>query len=363
MSSTEYRTQGGLHVRREIRQRLYRPAETALGEALDRRRGVLFSSSFEFPGRYTRWDMGFIDPPLVFTARGRGFVIEALNERGGILLPAIAAAISGLADVHIDAGMPERLSGEVAAAAERFPEEARSRQPSVFSVLRALVRLFGSAQDQHLGLYGAFGYDLVFQFEPMPLKLPRPADQRDLVLYLPDEILMVDHMRQQAALHRYEFSVGGRSTEGLPRATAEAPYRLDRAPTARPAESDHGPGEYAALVERAKESFVRGDLFEVVPGQLFADRCADRPSTVFHRLRQANPAPYGALINLGEGEFLVAASPEMYVRVEGRRIETCPISGTIARGRDAVEDAERIRELLNSRKDESELTMCTDVDR
>jgi anthranilate synthase len=53
----------------------------------------------------------------------------------------------------------------------------------------------------------------------------------------------------------------------------------------------------------------------------------------------------------------------MFVRVEGRRIETCPISGTIARGRDPVEDAERIRELLNSTKDESELTMCTDVDR
>ncbi len=53
----------------------------------------------------------------------------------------------------------------------------------------------------------------------------------------------------------------------------------------------------------------------------------------------------------------------MYVRVEGRRIETCPISGTIARGRDPLEDADRIRELLNSRKDESELTMCTDVDR
>ncbi len=112
-----------------------------------------------------------------------------------------------------------------------------------------------------------------------------------------------------------------------------------------------------------KRSFVRGDLFEVVPGQLFAARCPDPPSLVFQRLRQANPAPYGALINLGEGEFLVSASPEMFVRVEGRRIETCPISGTIARGRDPVEDAERIRELLNSTKDESELTMCTDVDR
>src|SRR5207302_11393177 len=73
--------------------------------------------------------------------------------------------------------------------------------------------------------------------------------------------------------------------------------------------------------------------------------------------------PYGALINLGEGEFLVSASPEMYVRVEGKRIETCPISGTIRRGRDAIEDSDRILELLNSKKDESELTMCTDVDR
>ena len=45
------------------------------------------------------------------------------------------------------------------------------------------------------------------------------------------------------------------------------------------------------------------------------------------------------------------------------RIETCPISGTIRRGRDALEDAANIRALLNSEKEESELTMCTDVDR
>src|SRR5262249_59293219 len=130
-----------------------------------------------------------------------------------------------------------------------------------------------------------------------------------------------------------------------------------------PAESDHAPGEYAAMVERAREAFARGDLFEVVLGQLFSAPCGDQPSEIFERLRRTNPAPYGALMNLGDGEFLVAASPEMFVRVEGRRIETCPISGTIARGRDPVEDAERIRELLNSTKDESELTMCTDVDR
>jgi anthranilate synthase len=363
MQRTSYVTHGGIRITREICNRDYRPADTALAEALDARRGVLFSSSFEFPGRYTRWDMGFVDPPLVFIARGRRFSVDALNERGRILLRPVAQMLGRLPATRIEGLCRDAVSGEVEETSQRFAEENRSRQPSVFSVLRGLVDLFGSSEDQHLGLYGAFGYDLVFQFEPMQLRLPRPEDQRDLVLYLPDDILIVDHMRQVAASCRYDFEIEGTATTGLPRSTVPAPYRLDNMPARRPIESDHGPGDYAALVGRAKQAFVRGDLFEVVCGQLLADACAEAPSTVFHRLRQANPAPYGALINLGEGEFLVSASPEMYVRVEGRRIETCPISGTIARGRDPVEDAERIRELLNSVKDESELTMCTDVDR
>ena len=363
MQLMSYRTEGGIRIQREVSDQPYRSADNALAGALDTRRGVLFSSSFEFPGRYTRWDMGFVDPPLVFTTRGRRFTIDALNPRGHILLAPIAEALAALAATTIEGTSADRISGEIGETTERFPEERRSRQPSVFSVLRALIHLFASAEDQHLGFYGAFGYDLVFQFEPIKLRLPRPDDQRDLVLYLPDEILIVDHMRQSAAVHRYEFEVGGATTNGLPRTTIPDPYRLDCATASRPSESDHGPGEYAALVERARAAFARGDMFEVVVGQLFADACGDPPSVVFQRLRQANPAPYGALINLGQGEFIVAASPEMYVRVEGRRIETCPISGTIARGRDPVEDAERIRQLLNSTKDESELTMCTDVDR
>ncbi|HLY45494.1 MAG TPA: anthranilate synthase component I [Stellaceae bacterium] len=368
MQRTSYETKGGIRVDRETVPQPYSPADTSLAERLDRQRGVLFSSSFEFPGRYTRWDMGFVDPPLMLSARGRDFRIEALNERGLLLLDAVAEHLGDLPAVEIRRSEANRLDGTIGDSESRFPEEERSRQPSVFSVLRALGALFASPKEQdqgdgHLGLYGAFGYDLVFQFEPMPLRLPRPADQRDLVLYLPDEILIVDHMRQQAALYRYDFTVAGRSTAGLPRATPPAPYRLDPERAARPRSSDHAKGDYAKLVERAKGSFIRGDLFEVVCAQLFEEGCGDPPSTVFHRLRQANPAPYGALVNLGEGEFLVSASPEMYVRVEGERIETCPICGTIRRGRDALEDSERIRELLNSTKDESELTMCTDVDR
>ena len=64
---------------------------------------------------------------------------------------------------------------------------------------------------------------------------------------------------------------------------------------------------------------------------------------------------------------MIGASPEMFVRCEqtsqGLRVETCPISGTIARGENALEDAKRIQSILSNAKEESELTMCTDVDR
>jgi anthranilate synthase len=130
-----------------------------------------------------------------------------------------------------------------------------------------------------------------------------------------------------------------------------------------PRRADHEPGAYAAVVRVAREAFKRGDLFEVVPGQTFFEPCPSPPSEMFLRLRERNPAPYGFLMNLGESEYLVGASPEMYVRVDDDRVETCPISGTIARGRDPMGDAAQILALLTSAKDESELTMCTDVDR
>ena len=99
-----------------------------------------------------------------------------------------------------------------------------------------------------------------------------------------------------------------------------------------------------------------------MPGHVFHARCAS-PAAFYERLRERNPAPYEFLFNLGDGEYLVGASPEMYVRVTGDRVETCPISGTIARGADPLEDAANIVTLLRSAKEESELTMCTDVDR
>ena len=154
----------------------------------------------------------------------------------------------------------------IKASDDYFTEEERSRQPSVFSVLRQLRACFFSSEDQHLGLYGALGYDLAFQFEKIDFVLPREADQRDMVLFLPDSIFIRDHERQEAFVYHYEFNLGSRSTEGLARTGQSLPYVP--APAA-PRDCDHTPGEYAALVNTAKEYFARGDLFEVVPGQTF----------------------------------------------------------------------------------------------
>jgi anthranilate synthase len=352
---------GGVTITRTAQT--FDPAELARIAALvDSRRGGVMSSGMEYPGRYTRWHMAYVNPPVEIACRGRVVTARALNERGLVLLPVLREAMLRAGTLQSEAD--SEVTVYVAEGSGTFTEEQRSRQPTVFSVLREIADVFGFA-DPHLGLYGTFGYDLAFQFEPVRQVIERPADQRDLVLHLPDEVWIVDLQREEAVRYSYEFAVssttgvGGSSTDGLPRETEATPELVPGAGTLPPQPE---PGRYAAIVEQAKEKFKVGDLFEVVPGHVFHERCAS-PSTFYERLRQRNPAPFEFLFNLGDGEYLVGASPEMYVRVNGDRVETCPISGTIARGADPLEDAANIATLLGSAKEESELTMCTDVDR
>jgi len=353
-------TAGGIAITRERHEKPYAGAIDAYLDGLNSRRGAVFSSNYEYPGRYTRWDTAIIDPPLVISARGRAMKIEALNKRGEVLLPAIERVLRKEKAVAFTDATKRLLALTVAEPGHVYAEEERSRAPSVFTVLRAVTALFHTDQDANLGLYGAFGYDLAFQFDPVAYKLKRAESQRDLVLYLPDEILVVDHYSAKAWTDRYDYAGEDFSTAGLPRDGAVQPFKpSDRIPP----RGDHEPGEYANLVRRAFDSFKRGDLFEVVPGQMFYERCETEPSAISRRLKTINPSPYSFFINLGENEYLVGASPEMFVRVNGRRVETCPISGTIKRGDDAISDHEQILKLLNSKKDESELTMCSDVDR
>jgi anthranilate synthase len=358
--SEQYETGGGISVNRAKVPTEYAGAIEAYVDLLNSRRGAVFSSNYEYPGRYTRWDTAIANPPVMITSRGHDLKIEALNGRGQVMLPWIADVLKVTADIEVTAATADKITVRVLEPNRAFTEEERSRIPSVFTVLRSIVALFFSSTDAELGLYGAFGYDLCFQFDPIKFKLQRPDDQRDMVLFLPDEVLVVDHYSAKAWHQRYEFEFDGKSTHGLSRETADMPFVPS---TVDPGRGDHVPGEYAKLVVKAMDSFKRGDLFEVVPGQTFYEQCKTEPSEIARRLKVINPSPYSFFINLGAGEYLIGASPEMFVRVNGRRIETCPISGTIKRGDDAISDSEQILKLLNSKKDESELTMCSDVDR
>jgi anthranilate synthase len=362
VGTTSYVTGGGIEVTRTVTP--FEPDElTSITRQADDRRGGTFSSGMEYPGRYSRWHTGYVDPCVEVVAHGRRITVTALNDRGSVLLPAIARAVGAPTPDHTSfaTAIPEPEG--------TFTEEERSRRPTVFTAIREIIALF-SGPDPHLGLYGAFGYDLAFQFEPLRLRPDRGTGQppqRDLVLHLPDELYVIDRKRETALRYSYDFAVGGRTTRGLARQTAPArrAMRTDAGAgtnVRNELPADPPPGSYAKVVELARERFAAGDLFEVVPSHEFFARC-ESPAACYELLRQRNPAPYEFFLNLGEGEYLVGASPEMYVRVSGDRVETCPIAGTVARGADPLGDADAIRSLLTSVKDESELTMCTDVDR
>jgi len=352
--TTTYHTSGGVAVTRTVSA--FEPGYLAQVTAqADDRRGGTFSSGMEYPGRYSRWHIGYVDPCVEFAARGRDLTVTALNRRGAVLLPAIAAAVGRAGPV---AAGPTRAVVTIAEAGHAGPEEERSRRPTVFTAIRNVIELF-AGPDEHLGLFGAFGYDLAFQFEPIRLRAPRNG-QRDLVLHLPDRLYVIDRKRETALRYDYDFAVADQSTVGLEREAGRT--GSERPVPAHDLPADPAPGSYAAVVALARERFAAGDLFEVVPSHEFWARCSS-PAAFYERLRRRNPAPYEFFLNLGEGEYLVGASPEMYVRVTGDRVETCPIAGTAPRGKDPLGDAEHIRALLASAKDESELTMCTDVDR
>ena len=90
-----YRTTGGVEVRRRAEVLSQEHSFAALLEQLNTHRGAVFASGYEYPGRYSRWDIGFVDPPLELVARQRDFSFRALNARGEVLLQIFREGLAG----------------------------------------------------------------------------------------------------------------------------------------------------------------------------------------------------------------------------------------------------------------------------
>jgi anthranilate synthase len=359
MRELSYSTPHGITVTRTASRSSFRKGLRHLLRELDRHRGVYLSSGYEFPGRYSRWDFASTRPPLELVSRQREVEFRPLNERGELICGMLSKVLA--AHPHWDAfeHRGKGLHGVLKPMPAFFPEEQRSKQPSVFSILRALSEEFRNSQDDRLSLIGAFGYDLLFQFEPITQRLARDG-QKDLHLFLCDDIYSMDRKREIVERFQYDFAEGGISTKHIQRTAVRVAPAVKR--PVGPIVSDHTPEEYKANVEIVREGMRQGDYYEVILRQTFSTPYSGKASDLFERMQLANPSPYEFLLQFGD-EQLVGASPEMFVRVEGSRVESCPISGTARRTGDPMQDAESIRDLLDSRKEESELTMCTDVDR
>ncbi|MDF2503622.1 anthranilate synthase component I [Clostridium sp.] len=358
---SEYVTKGGIKVTRTKEPLNDNDSIGEISKKLLHNKGAIFASDYEYPNRYSRWEFAFTDPCLELRCFQRKFTINSLNERGDLLLDTIACKLEEIKEVEICVKSKEHIEGIIEKANSFFCEEDRSKQASVFLIIRKIKDIFESKEDSNLGLYGAFGYDLVFQFESkIELKKERSYNQQDLVLYFPDRLTVVDNESKKGYVLSYEFTTSKGSTQGLKRTERLDYNKIQQFENFKNESSKLG--EYASVVTKALDSFRKGDLFEVVPSHVLSKEIDMPANEVFYNLRKINPSPYGFFINLGN-EFLVGSSPEMYVRVEKNRVETCPISGTVKRGKNAIDDSEQIKKLINSHKDEEELTMCTDVDR
>jgi anthranilate synthase len=163
--------------------------------------GVLFES-VDISRVYGRYSLAVIDPPVLVEGKEDAFSIRALNERGHDILGRLTPAdFPCSTDLRKTA---QAFEGTVPCERRPVAEDERLRLNNISQIIRHLLQTF-RCHDRFLGLYGAFAYDFVRLFEPLPERLP-PIPTQDFRLFLPDTLLFYDHLRERAFVHMYDFS-------------------------------------------------------------------------------------------------------------------------------------------------------------
>jgi anthranilate synthase component 1 len=229
------------------------------------------------------------------------------------------------------------------------------------------------------GLVGYLSYESVRFFEPV-LRLEPSPDVPDAVFLLADTIVAFDHAFGRLLLIANPYP-GGDPDAARREAEArldEIERRLAQPLPARPALAptpDNGAmhstmtrAQYCDAVRAAKEYIAAGDIFQVVISQRFFRPTTADAFDIYRALRRLNPSPYMFFFDFdgllpGEPLRLIGASPEMHVRLEGRRASIRPIAGTRPRGADPAEDVALEHELLQDEKELAEHVMLVDLAR
>ena len=119
---------------------------------------------------------------------------------------------------------------------------------------------------------------------------------------------------------------------------------------------------YAKAVERIKHYILAGDCYQVNYTQRFANNHVDHSSlTLYRQLRQSQPGPMAAYLQISEDQALLSLSPERLVKSNQGRVLAQPIKGTIKRSKDPEKDRALASQLVNSEKDKAENLMIVDL--
>jgi len=260
---------------------------------------------------------------------------------------------------------------------DRAGEVTESDQPFVAAVRELMARYhapFVPGLPRFTGgAVGYVGYDAAAWFEPVTLQ-PTTAVDEEAAFMLFDTVLAFDHVRHRILIIANARITGDEDLESLYQfACAKIDFverELERT-LSKPPSSSRGALEFSSNVTReqfeqmvrtAKEYIAAGDIYQVVLSQRFETSLDADPFTVYRALRHVNPSPYMYFLRVG-GRSIVGASPEMLVRVEGRKVQTHPIAGTRPRGRTDEEDMRLAEELKRNEKERAEHVMLVDLGR
>ena len=248
------------------------------------------------------------------------------------------------------------------------------------------------------GAVGFFAYDAVRQIERLPEHANDELGLPDACLMFFDEVLAFDHVRKEIWLVVTADVTLASPDEAYAKALkrlARLEKRLSAAAAQTGARKTHGKlkvthrtrkRDYIAAVERTKEYIAAGDVFQAVLSQRFDIEPGVDTFQVYRALRTVNPSPYMYFLRFSSnGRWrkkpraskrsprrkpaapaiveLAGSSPELLVRVHGRKVEYRPIAGTRPRGADEKTDEALADEMLHDEKERAEHVMLVDLGR
>jgi anthranilate synthase component 1 len=257
------------------------------------------------------------------------------------------------------------------------------RRGALLPVVRELLRQHRPAEVPGLppftaGAVGYFAYDVVRGLEKLPQRARDDLRLPDCVFMFFDRLLAFDHLRHQIHIiaaadvareaPRQAYARALRDIAALERKLARGLRRgaqplaaRRRSPAIRP-HSSTSRARFLRSVQRAQQYIAAGDVFQVVLSQRL-DFAPGAPSfSIYRALRTVNPSPYMYFLRLRDFDVL-GSSPEMLVRVSGRKLEYRPIAGTVPRGADEAEDQRLEQRLRGDEKERAEHVMLVDLGR